>query len=490
MTPGPRTFASGLGVQAAILASIVCSAVPAAAQSPIAVPPGRAAIESLTFEQLEFEQPEVERLNLDGVDVLHLEDRSLPLVTVLAYFRGGYGLFPRDRYAAAMGLPALLRYGGTSSRTAAAVDEEIAFYAHQLSFGSAGGSVTSSLNTLSEHLVSGLGLWADMLTRPAFDQSEIDSWRTRQLEGIARRLDDPARLAYSELNRLLFGDHPVGWEMEASDLDIDRIDPEDFRSLHARVICRDNLVLGVTGDVGPDELVSLLGPFLSDLPACTESLPAAPVPEIRRAPGVFLVEKELDQAVIAMAHPSDIRLRDDPEYFSALIGNAILGGGGFSSRLLSRVRTEEGYAYSAASLLTTPRRHEGLIGATTRTRPDHVIPAIEVVLETMEGLTRKAPTTDELETTVSQIVNGFVFNFDTPSAIVSRSMYYVAQDLPSDWLERYWSGVQEVTPESIRSVFAQHLRPNDMTILVVGDPERIGLEALERLGPVTSIEVR
>ena len=108
----------------------------------------------------------------------------------------------------------------------------------------------------------------------------------------------------------------------------------------------------------------------------------------------------------------------------------------------------------------------------------------------MEGLTRQAPTTDELETTVSQIVNGFVFNFDTPSAIVSRSMYYVAQDLPSDWLERYWSGVQEVTPESIRSVFAQHLRPNDMTILVVGDPERIGLEALERLGPVTSIEVR
>jgi len=72
MSPGTRTFASGLGVRAATLASIVCSTVPAAAQSPSAVPPGRTAIESLTFEQLEFEQPEVERLNLDGVDVLHL----------------------------------------------------------------------------------------------------------------------------------------------------------------------------------------------------------------------------------------------------------------------------------------------------------------------------------------------------------------------------------------------------------------------------------
>ena len=205
---------------------------------------------------------------------------------------------------------------------------------------------------------------------------------------------------------------------------------------------------------------------------------------------MFLVEKELDQAVIAMAHPSDVRLADDIEYFSAMMGNAILGGGGFSSRLLGRVRTEEGYAYSAASLWTTPRRHEGLIGATTRTRPDNVVPAVGVVLETMSELTREAPTADELETTVSQIVNGFVFNFDTPSSIVSRSMYFLALDMPQDWLERYWTGVQAVTPESIRSVFAEHLRPEEMTILVVGSPERIGLDALATLGPVTVIEVR
>ncbi|MGB1779942.1 MAG: hypothetical protein ACPHQP_10335, partial [Longimicrobiales bacterium] len=111
-------------------------------------------------------------------------------------------------------------------------------------------------------------------------------------------------------------------------------------------------------------------------------------------------------------------------------------------------------------------------------------------LETMDGLTREAPTVDELDTTVSQIVNGFVFNFDTPSSIVARSMYYLAQEMPEDWLERYWTGVQEVTPESIRSVFAEHLRPDDMTILVVGDPDRIGRDALATLGPVTRIEVR
>lgn len=490
MTPRPSPQPGRYRVIGATLMGLAAAPAPGVTQVQSPAPSGRAVIESLAFQPLDFEQPEVGRLEVEGVDILHLEDRGLPLVTVHAYFRGGYGLFPREHYAAAMGLPALLRYGGTSSRSAADVDEEIAYYAHQLSFGSAGGSVTSSLNTLTEHLESGLSLWGDMLTRPTFDQGEIEAWRTRQLEGVARRVDDPARLAYSELNRLLFGDHPVGWEMDEADLDPDRLEPEDFHSIHERIICRDNLVLGVTGDVRRDEVASLLGPFLSDLPSCADSLPAAPIPEIRRAPGIFLVEKELDQAVIAMAHPSDIRLRDDPEYFSALMGNAILGAGGFSSRLLARVRTQEGYAYSAASLLTTPRRHEGLIGATTRTRPDHVVPAIEVVLETMDGLTREAPTVDELDTTVSQIVNGFVFNFDTPSSIVARSMYYLAQEMPEDWLERYWTGVQEVTPESIRSVFAEHLRPDDMTILVVGDPDRIGRDALAALGPVTRIEVR
>ena len=451
---------------------------------------GRAVIDGLSFRQLDFEQPEVERVALDGVDVLHLEDNSLPLVTVHAYFRGGYGLFGRTTYAAAMGLPALMRYGGAGHKSATEVDEEIAHHAHQLSFGTGGGSITSTLNTLTQHLPTGLSLWGDMLFDPAFDLVEIEAWRTRQLEGVARRLDDPAVLAYSELNRLLFGDHPIGWEMEPNDLAPDRLTADVFRALHKKMICRDNVVMGVTGDLSQQDLGQVLGPFIERIPHCTTVLPEPQAPEIRRAHGIFLIEKDLDQSVIVMAHPSDVRLSDEPEYFAAMMGNAILGGGGFSSRLLNRVRTQEGYAYSAASLWTTPRNHQGLVGATTRTRPDNVAPAIEAMLETMSTLTRESPTKDELVTTVAQIVNGFVFNFESPSAIVARSMYYLAQDMPEDWLERYWTGVQEVTPESILSVFAEHLHPNEMTILVVGDPDRIGRDRLEVFGPVTTIQVR
>lgn len=451
---------------------------------------GRAAVDALTFDPLEFEQPVVAHHSVGGVRTLLLTDRALPLVTVHAYFRGGYGLFDRDVYAAAMGLPAMLRFGGTERRSPLEVDEAAEQIALQLSFGSGGGSITSTMNTLREHLEEALGLWGDMLARPGFAQAEIDAWRARELESVLRRVDDPARLAYSELNRLLYGDHPVGWEMSPDDLAPERVSVERFRRVHARIACREHLILGVTGDTSWDEIRPMLAAVVDALPECADDLPEEPAPEIRRAPGVFLLHKEIEQSVIAMAHPASVRFADDPQYFAAMIGNSILGGGGFSSRMMGRVRTEEGYAYSAASLWTTPRRHDGLIGATTRTRPDRVAQTLEVILETMSGLRSGPPTSEEVSTTVDQMVNGFVFNFDSPSQVVARTMYYLALDLPEDWLEIYLRGIQRVSPDDVHRVFANQLRPAEMSILIVGDSARMDLEALGRIGPVTLLPAR
>jgi predicted Zn-dependent peptidase len=473
-----------------VLPALAGWATPSTGQRPDPAPSAnRELIERLTNERLDFEQPVVAQHEVSGVPVLVLEDHDLPLVTVAAYIRGGYGRFPRSRYGAAMGLPALLRYGGTEGRTPTEVDEALELYALQLSFGSSGGSINASVNTLTDHLPIALDLWGEMLARPRFDTLEVGAWRARQLESVRRRVDDPARLAYSGLNRLLFGDHPIGWETDEADLQPERLTPDIFLELHDRIVCRDNLFLGVTGDAEWASIEPLLDALVDRIEPCAEALPDPPVPEIRRAPGVFLIEKEIAQSVVVMAHPTSVRLADDTEYFAAMLGNSILGAGGFSSRMLGRVRTEEGFAYSATSIWTTPRTHDGIVGATTRTRPENAAPAIELILRTMAELREAPPTGEEVGTTVDRIVNGFVFNFDTPSAIVARTMYYLAQDMPEDWLERYWRGVQDVSPEDIRRVFAEHLRPDEMTILVVGDPDQLRNE-LTRFGPVTVLEVR
>jgi predicted Zn-dependent peptidase len=460
-----------------------------AAHAAVAQTPGRRAAESLRYPRLSFQPPEAELKHVDGTPVLFLEDRSVPLVTLFARLKGGYALFDRDSYAAGTALPSLLRYGGTTTMTPDSVDESLEYYAIQTTFGGGGESIFTSLNTLTEHLPTAMRLWRAMLREPRFDSLQLEVWRGRELESVRRRPDDPQRLAFSEFNRLLYGDHPVGWEMEEADLAPDRFTPARLQDLHRRIVCPENLTLGATGDVSWSDLEPMFREFLESWPECSIPLPEPKIPEIRRDAGVYVIPRELEQAVLVMAHPTDVRLSENPSYFSAQIGNSILGGGGFSSRILSRVRTEEGYAYSASSLWTMPRRYEGILGAITRTRPENAVPALRLILDIMEEMRDAPPEQEEVETAVAQIVNGFVFNFETRSQIVARRMFYLAQDLPDDWLERYVSGVQRVTPESVRRVFRRHLRPEQMTILVVGDPQRIGMSALESLGPVTLLEL-
>lgn len=461
----------------------------AAAQDPALAEAGRARVEALEFEPLRFDPPTPREAEVLGVPVYLLEDPSLPLVDLFVRFEGGYARFGRENYAAATALPGLLRSGGTRGLQPTELEERLESLAMQTSFGGSGGVISSSLNTLVETLGPALDLWWSMIAEPRFDTAVVEVWRGRQLESVLRRTDDPASLAFSEFNRLMYGDHPIGWEMTADDLAPDALTPERLHQLHARIVCRDNLVFGAAGDVEWSTLEPLIRGLLERVPSCEGEVPDAPDPEVRQTPGVFLIPKALDQSTVVAAHATRLRQTTDPEWFASRIGNAILGASGFSSRLMSQLRTERGYAYSAASLWTTPREHDGLVGATTRTGSGTTVAALELMLDIFAQVGVTPPEASEVEERVAEFVNGFVFAFESPAAVVARQMTYRATDFPADWLERYVEGIQAVTPEAIRAVFEAHLDPARMTILVVGDPDRLDapLESLG-LGEVTVLD--
>jgi len=271
--------------------------------------------------------------------------------------------------------------------------------------------------------------------------------------------------------------------MDQADLAPERLSSETLAEVHAQVFCPENLLLGVVGDVSWRELKPLLDEMTEDWPSCPGPLPEPLIPTMRREPGVFLIPKALTQSTVVMAHPGGISLGEGEDYFASRIGNSILGAGGFSSRLLSRVRTEKGWAYSASSLWTTPRTYEGIVGAVTQTKSESTVAAVQLILSTMEEIRTSPPAQEEVDRAIDQIVNGFVFNFQSPAQILSRKMFYLAQGLPGDWLEKYVRGIQEVSPEEVRDVFRKHLHPEEMTILILGDPEAFGLP-LESLGKV------
>ncbi len=449
---------------------------------------GREAAEALRFPELRFDPPEPVRHELPGgVTVLLLEDPSLPLVDVMARFRGGYGSFGREYYAAGTALPSLLRAGGTETLAPDSVDHLIEYHAIQTSFGGGGGVTFSSMNTLAEHLDRALDLWGAMLKRPGLAEDRLEVWRGQEVENVRRRLDDPGVLAFSAFNRLMFGDHPIGWEITPEDLAPTRLTVDRVRWVHRRVFCRDNLTLGVTGAVSWNEIRPKLEALIADWPACTEPVPETPEPSIRRSPGVFLIPRPLEQSTIVVAHAAALRQEDTPDYYASRIGNAILGASGLSSRLLARLRTEEGLAYSASSLWTAPARYDGLIGGTTRTRAGATAEAIETMFEVFRGMAEGAPDADEVDRAVDEATHGFVFNFESAAQIVSRRMFYEAEGLPANWLTRYLDGIQRVRPSDVRDVYRRHLDLDRMVILVVGDPDAFD-RSLDVFGPVTVLE--
>jgi zinc protease len=287
----------------------------------------------------------------------------------------------------------------------------------------------------------------------------------------------------------MFGDHPIGWEMEESDLTPERLSPEALAAVHSRIFCPEHLILGVVGDVGWRTLEPLLEKMVEGWPACSAPLDEPRVPEMRREGGVFLIPKDLTQSTVVMAEPGGVTQGAHEDYFASRIGNSILGASGFSSRLVSRVRTEKGWAYSASSLWTTPSGYEGIVGAVTQTKSESTVAAVRLILEIMEEMRDAPPRREEVERAVNQIVNGFVFNFQEPSQILSRQMFYLSQGLPEDWLERYIEGIQKVSPRAVQRVFREHVHPKEMIILILGDPEHFDLPP-EILGKVQIWEVK
>ncbi len=455
---------------------------------PAELPPlGLEAIRRLEFPPLEFEPPEPESFELsNGVTVFFLRDDVLPLVDVFVNVRGGYAYFDRDRYAAAAGLLPLMRNGGTRTFSVDSLDAHVAFHALGLRTSTNGTRMILGVSGLRRQLDLVVETWSEILLRPRFDSAAVDRWRTRELEAVRRRSDFPGSLAVVEFNRLMFGDHPTGWVMSPADLAPERITEPVLRRLHRRVVCPEQAVIGVAGAVSRDTLRVALEAALAGWEPCSATLDPPPGPSLRADPRVYVIPNTLPQSTVVVGEPGGVRLGESSDYFASRVANWVIGGSGFTSRLMTRVRTEEGLAYSAASVWGTAREHERILGAITHTRAESTVEAARLVLATLEDARENPPDAREVGLARDAIINGFVFGFGSPAQIVGRQVGYLADGLPADWLTRYFRGIRGVDPDDVARVVRAHIRPDDFTILIVGDTTAFDAG---QLGPVTVLDV-
>lgn len=449
-------------------------------------PVGREAVRRLEFPPLEFDPPEPERFELsNGVTVFFLRDATLPLVDVFANVRGGYVHFGREHFATASGLLPLMRNGGTRTFTVDSLDAHVDFHALGLSTSMDGARMILRVSGLRRQLDLLMELWSDMLLRPRFDPEAAERWRVRELETVRRRADFPGSLAVQEFNRLLYGDHPTGWLMTEADLAPERLSGDRLRALHDRTVCPEHAIIGAAGAVDRDTLRAALERALGDWAPCTGELDAPPPPALQPDPRVYVVPSTFDQSTVVVGQPGGVVMEDSSDYYASRVANWVIGGSGFTSRLTTRVRTEEGLAYSAASVWGTARDHQRILGAITHTSAERTVDAARLVLNTLRDARDDPPSADEVRLAQDAIVNGFVFGFGNSAQVVARQVGYLADGLPGDWLARYLRGIQAVEPPDVARVIRRHLDPDAFTILIVGDTTRFDPSVL---GPVTILD--
>ncbi len=430
--------------------------------------------EKLKFDPLTFDVPSADDLRFElsnGTPVYLKEDHQLPLVNIAIFFKGGRYLVPADKAGLAEMVSEAWRSGGAGDLTAQELDEKLDFLAAHVRVyvGDVRGS--ASLNVMTKDLDEAMGLFMDLLTRPRFQNDRFSKAHDDLLQEMKRRNDDTASIEAREWDRLIYGDD-YWMNRLPTKTTLDAVTIEDAKAFVARLIRSDNLVLAVSGDITRDAARKLLDSTIGTLPALNEPLPEIPQPDHTPEPGVYVVDKpEVNQGRVRMGHIA-YRL-GHPDQFPLSIGGDILGGGGFTSRMMKRVRSDEGLAYGAYASISFPVTMPGTFAAFFQSKSSTCAFATEITLGLIRGMQDEDVTDEELTTSKNSMIETFPRNFESAAQVVGIFAQDEILGRSHDYWTNYRDRVRAVSADDIRTAFAKDIHPDDMIILVVGNIEDI-----------------
>ena len=430
--------------------------------------------------------PEPTQVTLsNGMRVFLLEDHELPLVRGFAMVHTGNLFDPPDQRGLSQVMAEVMRSGGTKIKTGDQLDEELENMAASVESGMDESSATVSFSGLKEFTDPVLNIFKDVLTNPEFRQDKIDLSLTQFRGGIARRNDDPEGIPGRELSSILYGrGTPYGWQIEYEHLA--RIKRDDLIAFYRRNYFPKNILLAVYGDFPAAEMKDKLEKLFADWKPEQPAVPAFPQVTAQPAPGIFLAEKpDVTQTFFALGHLGGTLA--DKDYAALRVAANILGQG-FSSRLVSQIRTKLGYAYNIAAVWSAGYDHPGTFEIVGSTKSGSTLETLQAINKELEKIRTAEVTAQELEEAKQGVLNSFVFFFDSPANTLSRVMRYEYFGYPKDFLFQYQKAIAAVTRADVLRVAKEHFKPQDIAIVAVGNPKDFG-RPLDTLGKVTLIDL-
>lgn len=412
-----------------------------------------------------------------GVAIYLVESPAVPMVDVQIDFDAGSRRDPADKAGLASVMAGMLSKGvrGQSKDKESALDENAlgeAWADLGASFGASADNDRLSLRLRSlvypDLLSRAAALAARQLAEPAFPAAVWQRERQRLAASLREANTRPATVAGRAFTQAVYGSHPYGYEMTEQTLA--RISVADMQALHTRLLrpCRAKVsVVGAVTRAQADALVQQLFARLPAsacpaLPAVAEVMPLSAAAERR-------IAFDSAQAHVFIGQPGF--KRDDPDFFALTVGNYILGGGGFVSRLTHEVREKRGLSYSVYSYFA-PGLHAGAFTLGLQTRPDQAAQAVQVARDVVSKFVAEGPSEAELKAAKDNLIGGFALRIDSNRKLLENVANIAWNGLPLDYLDTWTAQVERVTLADIRAAFARKLQPERMVTVVLGGTEK------------------
>jgi len=415
----------------------------------------------------------IEKLDsVKGAKAYLVQTQALPMLDIEISVDAGDRFDPTGKSGLASMTAELMNYGARSSKGAlseAQIADEIADLGANFGISVGGERAVIRIRSLSRKDLRdrAVQLASAMLSAPTYDAKILEREKQRAITGLLEAETKPESVLERRFRKSVYGNYPLSESPSVKS--VGSVSISDLARFHQQFYRGDRIIVSIVGDVSPVEANEIVEVLLKNVPQSGAAIPA--LPQFERSPIEPLASRQIyipfdsQQAHIAMGMTAITR--SNPDYFPLIVGNYILGGGGFVSRLMSEVREKRGLAYSVFSYFA-PGKDTGIFQAGLQTKGDQATLALEVMNSTIANFIANGATPSELQAAKANLVNGFPLRIDNNRKLLDNVSSIAWNDLPLDTLETWTTKVDAVTLEQVSAAFQKYLAMDRMKIVVLG----------------------